>query len=85
MAPKVKVMKGFGGASVVEVREDFQTDTYRAVYTVKFEEAIYVLHCFQKKAKTGIATPKPDLKLIESRLKDAQARHDSLGRRTNHG
>ena len=56
-----KVLKGFGGAGVLEVVEDDAGGTYRAVYTVKFEEAVFVLHCFQKKSKSGIATPKADM------------------------
>lgn len=67
-----KVMKGFGGAGVLEVVEDDVGGTYRAVYTVKFEEAVFVLHCFQKKSKSGIATPKDDLNIIRSRLKIAE-------------
>jgi phage-related protein len=74
-ADNVKVMQGFGGASVLEVVEDHQTDTYRAVYTVRFDEAIYVLHCFQKKSKRGIETPKPDKDIIARRLKLAAERH----------
>ena len=54
-----KPMKGFKGASVVEIVEDFDGDTFRAVYTVRFAEFIYVLHAFQKKSKIGIATPPP--------------------------
>ena len=68
-------MKGFGGASVIEIVEDYDGDTYRAVYTVKFAEAIYVLHAFQKKSRSGIATPKHDLDLIEERLKRARELH----------
>ncbi len=49
--------------------EDFQGDAYRAVYTVRYAEAVYVVHCFQKKSTQGIATPKPDVELIKSRLK----------------
>lgn len=64
-----KPLKGFGGAGVVEVVEDFQGDAYRAVYTVRYAEAVYVVHCFQKKSTQGIATPKPDVELIKSRLK----------------
>ncbi len=67
-----KVMAGFGSAGVLEVVEDHQGDTYRAVYTVKFAGWVYVLHCFQKKSKSGIATPKPDLDLINIRLKAAK-------------
>lgn len=66
-----KLMKGFGGG-VVEIVADRRGDTWRAVYTVRFSDAIYVLHAFQKKSKRGIATPKRDLDLIERRLKDVQ-------------
>jgi phage-related protein len=66
--PNAKPLKGFGGASVVEMVEDFDGDTYRAVYAIRFEDAVYVLHCFQKKSKKGIATPKSDLDLIKTRL-----------------
>ncbi|MDP2016193.1 MAG: type II toxin-antitoxin system RelE/ParE family toxin [Hydrogenophaga sp.] len=67
-----KAMTGFGSAGVLEVVEDHQGDTYRAVYTVKFAGWVYVLHCFQKKSKSGIATPKPDMDLINTRLKAAK-------------
>ncbi|MCM0045594.1 MAG: type II toxin-antitoxin system RelE/ParE family toxin [Burkholderiaceae bacterium] len=70
---QAKPLKGFGGAGVLEVVEDHLGDTYRAVYTLKVASAIYVLHCFQKKSKQGIETPKPDLDLIRTRLKVAQA------------
>jgi phage-related protein len=72
-----KVLAGFGSAGVVEVVEDHHGDTYRAVYTVKFAGWIYVLHCFQKKSKSGTATPQPDLDLIASRLKAARADFDA--------
>jgi phage-related protein len=68
-----KPLKGFGGAGVLEVVEDHMGDTYRAVYTVKLADVVYVLHCFQKKSKSGIATPKPEMDLIRDRLKAAQA------------
>lgn len=68
-----KVLKGFGGAGVLEVVESDVGGTYRAVYTVRFARAVYVLHCFQKKSKSGIATPKADMELIHARLKVAQA------------
>ena len=71
-APTTKPLRGFGGTSVLEVVEDHQTDTYRAVYTVKFAEFVYVLHAFQKKSKKGIATPKPDMDLIKKRLRVAE-------------
>ena len=70
---QAKPLKGFGGASVLEVVEDHMGDTYRAVYTVKIAEAVYVLHCFQKKSKQGIETPKQEMNLIRERLKAAQA------------
>lgn len=66
--PNAKPLKGFGDASVVEIVEDFDRDTYRAVYTIRFEDAVYVLHCFHKKSKKGVATPKSDLDLIKLRL-----------------
>lgn len=66
-------MKGFGSAGVLEIVEDDEGGTYRAVYTVKFKEAVFVLHVFQKKIKAGIATPKPDMDMIRSRLKAAEA------------
>ncbi len=68
-----KVLKGFGGAGVLEVVEDDGAGTYRAVYTVKFPEAVFVLHCFQKKSKRGVATPKEDMDIIHARLKTAEA------------
>jgi phage-related protein len=74
-AEHAKALKGFGGRGVLEVIEDHDGDTYRAVYTVRFATAVYVLHAFQKKSKSGIETPKHELKLIESRLKDAEQLH----------
>jgi phage-related protein len=71
-ALSAKPLAGFGGASVLEIVEDYRTDTYRAVYTVKFSELVYVLHAFQKKAKKGIDTPKPDIDLIKRRLRAAE-------------
>jgi len=65
-----KTLGGFGGAAVIEVKESYDGNAYRAVYTVRYADAIYVLHAFQKKSKKGIATPKPDMDLIEKRLKD---------------
>ena len=68
---QAKPLKGFGGASVLEVVEDHMGDTYRAVYTVKIAEKVYVLHCFQKKSTKGIETPKHEMDLIRERLKAA--------------
>ena len=75
--PDAKPLKGFKGSGVLEVVEDFDGDTYRAVYTVKFEGVVYVLHAFQKKSKRGIATPKQDVELIEIRLKRAKEAYES--------
>jgi phage-related protein len=74
--PDAKPLKGFGGAGVLEVIDDFQGDTYRAVYTVRIASEVFVLHCFQKKSTQGIATPKHEVELIKSRLKAVEA---SLG------
>lgn len=71
--PAAKPLTGFGGAAVLEVVENDAGGTYRAVYTVRFSDAVYVLHCFQKKSKRGIATPQADLDLIRDRLKAAEA------------
>ena len=73
-----KVLKGFGGAGVLEVVEDDAGGTYRAVYTVKFKEAVFVLHCFQKKSTQGVATPKMDMDIVRARLKVAEARAKEL-------
>lgn len=66
-----KALRGFGSATVLELIENDPGGTYRAVYTVRFADAVYVLHCFQKKSTQGIATPKRDLALIEERLREA--------------
>lgn len=73
--PDAKPLKGFGGAGVLEIVENFDGDTYRSVYTVKLAGAIYVLHAFQKKSKQGIATPQQDINLIKERLRRAQEYH----------
>lgn len=75
---KTRILRGFGGAGVLEIVEDHIGDTYRAVYTVKFEEAVFVLHCFQKKSKSGIATAQTDMEIIRTRLKIATARAEEL-------
>ena len=80
-----KVLKGFGSAGVLEVVENDVGGTYRAVYTIKFAEAVFVLHCFQKKSKQGIATPKEDMDIVHARLKVAEAfakelRHENQNR-----
>ncbi|MBI5837893.1 MAG: type II toxin-antitoxin system RelE/ParE family toxin [Candidatus Eisenbacteria bacterium] len=75
--PDAKPLLGFGGAGVLEVVEDFAGGTYRAVYTVKFADAVYVLHAFQKKSKRGIKTPKKDTDLIRERLGRAEREYAS--------
>lgn len=70
--PDAKPLKGFSGAGVLEVVEDHNGDTYRAVYTVKLAGVVYVLHVFQKKSKKRIATPKQDIDLVRARLKQAE-------------
>ncbi|MFW7343843.1 type II toxin-antitoxin system RelE/ParE family toxin [Pollutimonas sp. H1-120] len=67
--PSAKVLKGFGSASLLEVVEDEAGSSYRAVYTVRFTEAIFVLHAFQKKSRRGIETPKTEMAIIRQRLK----------------
>lgn len=74
--PSAKPLKGFGSAGVLEVVENNDGDTYRAVYTVKFAGAVYVLHAFQKKSKSGIKTPKQTITLIKERLKLAEEEHE---------
>ena len=71
--PHAKPLRGFGGAGVIEILEDFRGDTYRAVYTLKLGGFVYVLHAFQKKSRRGIETPKGDLELIRSRLRATEA------------
>ena len=68
--PSAKPLKGLGSGTV-ELIDDFEGDTYRAVYTVRFHEAVYVLHAFKKKSKRGRETPKRDVELIKRRLRDA--------------
>ena len=72
---QAKPLKGFGGAGVLEVVQDFDGDTYRAVYTVRLADRVYALHAFQKQSKRGIATPRADIDLIRARLKRAEAVH----------
>lgn len=70
-----KPLKGFGGAGTLEVVTDFDGNTYRTVYTVKFRRAVYVLHAFQKKSKRGVGTPKEELELVRNRLKRAESHY----------
>lgn len=71
----VKALKGFGGRSVLEIVAPHEGDTYRAVYAVKFTDAIYGLHVFQKKSKSGIATPKTEINVIRQRLANVERLH----------
>ncbi|MBK8569842.1 MAG: type II toxin-antitoxin system RelE/ParE family toxin [Nitrosomonadales bacterium] len=75
---QAKPLKGFGSAGVLEVVQDDDGSTYRAVYTVRFGNAVYVLHCFQKKSHKGIETAKQDVDLIRERLKFAQKHSDGV-------
>ncbi len=80
-APYVKPLKGYGGSGVLEVLDDFDGNTYRAIYTVRFAEVVYVLHTFQKKSKQGISVPPREIKAIEQRLKRAEEDYKTwLGR-----
>jgi phage-related protein len=76
--PSAKVLKGFGNAKVWELRENDSSGTYRVVYTVEFKDLVAVLHVFQKKSKSGIATPKHEVELIKQRLADAKALYKQL-------
>lgn len=67
-----KILRGFGGTGVVEVVKDFRGDTFRAIYTVRYADAVYVLHAFQKKSKTGRKTLWSDLDLVKKRLREAE-------------
>lgn len=77
--PSAKPLKGLG-AGIVELIEDLEGDTYRAVYTVRFHEAVYVLHAFKKKSKRGSETPRRDIELIRRRLRDAEGDHAERSR-----
>ncbi len=79
----MKALQGFGGRSVLEIVAPHDGDTYRAVYTVKFKDSIYVLHAFQKKSARGISTPKRAIDMIRRRLADAERHHNE--RQRQHG
>jgi len=78
--PQAKPLKGFGLAGVSEVVEDDDGNTYRAVYTIRFSNRVYVLYCFQKKSRKGIEMPKQDMDLIEARLKLARRHSEGAER-----
>jgi phage-related protein len=83
--PAAKPLRGYGGAGVLEIIDEFLGDTYRGVYTVKFDGAVYVLHAFEKKSKQGIKTPQGELAMIERRLKLAQQHYDAWRRQREIG
>ena len=70
-----KPLVGFGGAAVLEIIEDYSGSTYRAVYTLRFAEVVYVLHAFQKKSRRGISTPRQEIDEVKARLQVAQAEY----------
>jgi phage-related protein len=81
--PSAKPLRGLGGGTI-ELVGDFDGDTYRAVYTVRFSQALYVLHAFKKKSKRGIKTPKGDIDLVKQRLRDAELDHAArFGKKEN--
>jgi phage-related protein len=82
--PSTKALRGFGGRAVLEVIDDFRGDTFRAIYTVRFADTIYVLHCFQKKAKRGIATPQHELEIVRLRLATAEAHYEKRKKEAGH-
>lgn len=73
-----KPFKGYGGCSVLEIVKEDVSGTFRTIYTVKFEEAIYILHAFQKKSTIGKKTPKQDVELIDKRFQEAKRQHEML-------
>lgn len=76
-AGNARPLKGFKGAAVLEIVDDFDSNTWRAIYTIQFKSIIYVLHAFQKKSRKGIATPKTDIKLVAQRLKLAKEHYET--------
>jgi phage-related protein len=79
---KAKPLKGYKGGGILEIVDSHDGNTYRALYTVRFKEAVYALHAFQKKSKRGIATPKNELDMIKRRLKAAEQIDKDLGAKT---
>lgn len=77
-SPTAKPLQGFGSAGVLEIVDDFDGNTYRAVYTVRFAQAVYALHVFQKKSHKGISTPKHEIELVKARLKRAEEHYATL-------
>ena len=75
-----KPLKGFAGVGVLEIVADHDGDAFRAVYTVRFADAVYALHAFQKKSTRGIATPKREIERIRQRLRRAQVHYEGWRR-----
>jgi phage-related protein len=73
--PSAKALKGFGGRGVMEIVTPHIGDTWRTVYTIRIQGVVYVLHAFQKKSKSGIATPKKEIDLVWRRLAEAEKDH----------
>ena len=73
-----KVLSRMGSARVLEVRENDRSGTYRLIYTIELDDFVFVLHAFQKKSTSGIATPKQDIDLIKNRIKEARALYKRL-------
>ena len=76
--PHAKVLSGMGSAGIQEIRENDGSGTYRVIYTIEMKECVFVLHAFQKKSKSGIATPKQELDLLNTRLKEAKALYKGM-------
>ena len=74
---QAKPLKGFGGAGVLEIMEDFDGNAFRTMYTVRFADAVYVLHAFEKRSNKGIKTPKREMDVVRSRLRMAQESHQT--------
>lgn len=81
--PDAKPLRGQHGAGVLEVVRRHDAQAYRAIHTVRFKEAVYVLHVFQKKSKSGIATPATEMRVVEARLKEAVRRHSEAEKEEN--
>ncbi len=79
--PDAKPLHGFGGAGILEVVTDHRGDTFRTIYTVRLAGRVYVLHAFQKKSKSGVKTPMPEIDLLKARLKRAETWHADWLRR----
>lgn len=79
--PHAKILSGMGNAAVIEIKENDQSGTYRLIYTLEIEEYVFVLHAFQKKSKSGIATPKKEIDMIKNRLKEVKTLYKALKER----